>query len=123
MILTFQEPCQCSCADPSLQVCCQASGLDQGTCQVLLETYESSLQSRNLSHHKMQNSQPFSISSHPQLSSSSGGVGRGWEDIYSPLWHFSYLTEPSGSCFSELSASGLRPSRILQAGCRADQVL
>lgn len=68
-----------------------------------------SLQSRSLSQCKMQSSQPVSVPPSPQPQpSSSGGVGRGWEDIYSPLSDCSYLTEPSASCPSAASeGSGL----------------
>lgn len=110
MIPTFQKPGQCGCADTPLQGSCQASGLGRGRCQVLLETYQPSLQSRSLSHHKMQGSQPARFHSLHGQPSLSGAVRKGSEDIYSPLLHFSYLTEPSGSCFLSSAPAGSGPA-------------
>lgn len=110
MIPTFQESGQCDCADTPLQGSCQASGLRQGRCQVLLETYQPSLQSRSLSHYKMESSQPALFHSPHGQPSLSGAVRKSSEDIYSPLLHFSYLTKPSGSCFLTSAPAGSDPA-------------
>lgn len=91
------------CADTPLLV---LSGFRAGqeTLQVLLEMNQlSSLHSRSLFIIKCKAAAIYHYP-HPQPSSPRA-IGRGWEDIYSQLFDFSYLTEPIKSCFSEDNAS------------------